>query len=158
MDQQNLEEQMMILRKKIIQLQLSKTLSHSMFQLLETIQSNSSIEIIQGEQVEVMHGNDLYEIFHITRPAMSKLIKECEKKNYVKKYISDKDKRYIKLSLTDEGKRVLLIAKNEINESMNWFFQQFDESELIEFVRMLHKINDVLDEFSKKEGSLNVKA
>lgn len=138
------------LKKRIHHLKLSDTLPMFQFKVLETIDLNSYEVELQGKKICAMRVNDLFETIHVSRPAMSKVLKDCEKKGYIHRYVSEKDKRYTYVSLSSNGKETFVCAKKEVESSINWMIAQFEQSERESFIMLMNKINGVLEEFEKK--------
>ncbi len=139
------------LKKKISHLQLSKTMSHSIFHILMMIEKQSKEMSVLDENIQAVPMNYLFDCIHVSKPAVSKMIKECESRGYIKKYVSDKDKRYMYISLTSKGQKDLLKAENEVRESIEWISSHFSDEEVDLYRNLVLKLNQVLDDFNRKD-------
>lgn len=137
------------LKKRIHHIRLSETLSGFMFGFLKIIREKSSVLFLNQEKREVIAVNELYELIHVSRPAISKALKECESKGYINRYVSDKDKRYMYVGLSEGGKQTLNIAENEIKESFEWILNQFSKDEILQIRNSVIKMTQVLKDFEK---------
>lgn len=137
------------MKKGIHHVRLSETLSGFMFGLLKMIRDKSSVVPLNQEDREVIAVNELYEYIHVSRPAISKALKECESKGYINRFVSDKDKRYMYVGLSECGRQTLNIAEKEIKESFEWILNQFSEDEILQIRKSVIKITQVLNDFEK---------
>lgn len=149
MENNELTREMLMLKKRIHHLKMSTSLSASVFGFLKTIHNHAVKQTFKDEEKTVMRLNDLFEKIHVSRPAISKILKECEMKEYVFRIASESDKRYVYVGLTEYGEKVLHQAECEINSSIQWMISQFDENEKEQMKNLIIKINQVLDEFMK---------
>ena len=152
MNEMSREQMKMIfeIKKKIHHLQLSQTLPISLFSLLKTVETCSQLIKIADQEIAAMKVNDLFNMIHVTRPAISKALKECESRGYVSRFTSEKDKRFSYVSLKEEGNKAIQAAEKEINESLNWISEQFDEKEKEQFRHLIVRFNQILSDFEKK--------
>lgn len=152
MDEIN-RKQMKILfeiKQKVHHLCLSPTLSMSLFSILKTIETQSKMIKIAGEEIVAMRVNDLFDTIHVSRPAISKALKECESRGYISRFISEKDKRFSYVSLKEKGKEVIFQSEAEIKESVGWIIAQFSDEEKEHFKNLMIRINQILDDFEKR--------
>ncbi len=105
---------------------------------------------IAGEEIVAMRVNDLFDTIHVSRPAISKALKECESRGYICRFTSEKDKRFSYVSLKEKGKEVIAQAEAEIKESMSWIVAQFSDDEKEQFKNLILRIDQILDDFEKK--------
>ena len=132
------------IKQKMHHLRLSPTLSMSLFSMLKTIDAQA------GEEIVAMRVNDLFDTIHVSRPAISKALKECESRGYICRFTSEKDKRFSYVSLKEKGKEVIAQAEAEIKESMSWIVAQFSDDEKEQFKNLILRIDQILDDFEKK--------
>lgn len=138
------------IKQKMHHLRLSPTLSMSLFSMLKTIDAQAVPMKIAGEEIVAMRVNDLFDTIHVSRPAISKALKECESRGYICRFTSEKDKRFSYVSLKEKGKEVIAQAEAEIKESMSWIVAQFSDDEKEQFKNLILRIDQILDDFEKK--------
>lgn len=138
------------IKHKMHHLKLSDTLPSSLFKLLKMIEKHSSVIKKTNEELVAMKVNDLYDMIHISRPALSKALKECEARGYLMRFVSEKDKRYSYVGLTEKGRFAIECAQNEVVESVNWIMDQFNDVEKEQFKYLSRRLFQILCNFEKK--------
>lgn len=84
--------------------------------------------------------NELIERQISTSGTMTVIVKNLEKKNYITKKSSNKDKRYFKIDLTKEGRQLVEKILPERKEQLNDFTSIFTEEEKDTLLNILYKV------------------
>lgn len=148
----DLMKTMFSLRKKIHHLQLSESMSQSVFLTLKMIHHYSEEMILSNQSVKAMKVNDIFRKAHVSRAMISKVLKECDMKGYLIIYVSEQDKRHKMVALSNEGILAMERAEREVAESIQWIESQFTLEERTMARTLLDKTDNVLERFREKNS------
>lgn len=80
----------------------------------------------------------------------SRLVAKLEKKGFIKRKISDSDRRQVEIKISDNGEKVFTKAAIELNEAILNTYDSLDRKELINFQETLLKLKALnIDEKEK---------
>ncbi len=86
----------------------------------------------------------------ISVPAVSRTLKNLEKRGLVQRIVNEQDRRSVKISLPESGMELLLCNLRRLESSMSHILSCFTDDELREMIRLQSKfINAVAAESSK---------
>lgn len=116
------------------------------FHLLHLIEKNEKkLEISDKEE----YGTSitlLSEKMHVSKPAVSRMVKELEKKEYVVRITSQSDKRMVFVTTTSKGKNEIAKAKEEAIFLISQMGEKLGESDSKELIRLLNRLHDIVNE------------
>lgn len=143
-DNLKLTRAMSLLRRVHVRSQRLTDMDHREFHLLVSIASrqNSAGGITIGE---------LAEMYNVSKPAISNLIKEKEEKGFVERQTDKSDRRVVWVKLTDAGKAELERAKRYWEELGEKIEQKFGEKNLDLFITLINRLAEVVNEIISEE-------
>lgn len=80
-------------------------------------------------------------ILNITQATMTPLVSRLEEKGYVKREVSQQDRRAKLLALTAEGEKILLAKHKKQHEAFTKIVTQLGRKDTEELIRILTRIN-----------------
>lgn len=101
----------------------------------------SALYYIGGENF-TLTPTKLNEVMLFSSGGITKLLNKLEEKNYIKRIISDEDKRSRFVQITQLGKEIMKEALKTITSFENKYFSKLNNKELEEFKTLLYKILD----------------
>ena len=109
------------------------------------------LDIIQrlerkGSQVKV---SDLSDTLGIPRPGVTRTVKEMEDKGYLKKEISEEDRRITYLFITEQGKKLSEKYNEQVFDELLSLAQDISEEDAECTIRTIHKIYEMMSERRK---------
>ncbi len=109
------------------------------------------LDIIQrlerkGSQVKV---SDLSDMLGIPRPGVTRTVKEMEDKGYLKKEISEEDRRITYLFITEQGKKLSEKYNEQVFDELLSLTQDISEEDAECTIRTIHKIYEMMSERRK---------
>lgn len=88
-----------------------------------------------------------------TKPATSKMLSVMEEKGYIERIMDKTDRRAVYIRLTQSGQTILDNAKESMSQFADHVIEQMGEKESEEFLRLLGRFIDVIEnETEKKKG------
>lgn len=78
-------------------------------------------------------------LLHVTVPAISRTLKNLEKKSYVTRTVNEKDRRSIHIILSDNGERVLLDNLRRFESNVERILKCFTDEELHSMIKLQTK-------------------
>lgn len=116
----------------------------------------SEVHCIEAiEKNEEPNVKKIAESLYMTRGAISKLTKKLIKKNLIKTYQKDNNKKEIYFSLTDQGRTIFQIHEKlhkEFLERDKIVFEQMTEDQFQNMLNFLESYSNHLDAEIKKQG------
>ena len=88
----------------------------------------------------------LSEKLNVSMPRIVSLINSLEKKELIIKKQDKEDKRKIIITITENGKNIILNKKEEAVYKISKIIECLGEEEYNEYIRLLKKINKIIDE------------
>lgn len=110
------------------------------------IEEKATTKEIDGIAVNVSTIADLEAVMKVSKPAISRLLKELEQKGYISRIPSSQDKRNIYLSLTKEGSTLLQKQVACMDHRTNLFMEKLGMEDAHALIRILRKIPSVMEE------------
>lgn len=109
------------------------------------------LDIIQrlerkGSQVKV---SALSDTLGIPRPGVTRTVKEMEDKGYLKKEISEEDRRITYLFITEQGKKLSEKYNEQVFDELLSLTQDISEEDAECTIRTIHKIYEMMSERRK---------
>ena len=83
---------------------------------------------------------------HMTMSAASKKITILEKKGFIERYVSDKDRRNVYIVLTPKGKEICEEEKAKKHAWMKEVIRRMGKRDAKQMVRLLNKMFDVMEQ------------
>ena len=122
------------------------------FVLLHTILENGhQLEFITDEEMIGMTVSDLSEILLVSRPAISRMINELERKGFIQRVSTCSDRRLVYVCIAPLGKEALQAAWHRAYEGLNALIEKMGEQEIKELIRILNKLHTVVYELANDE-------
>lgn len=100
----------------------------------------------KGSQVKV---SDLSDTLGIPRPGVTRTVKEMEDKGYLKKEISEEDRRITYLFITEQGKKLSEKYNEQVFDELLSLPQDISEEDAECTIRTIHKIYEMMSERRK---------
>lgn len=116
------------------------------FHLLHLIDKNEKQLEAAGKVEQGTSITLLSEKMHVSKPAVSRMVKELEKKEYVVRVTSQSDKRMVFVATTSKGKAVVEKAKKEAILLISQMGEKLGESDSKELIRLLNRMHDIVNE------------
>lgn len=102
--------------------------------------------IMKLNDKDLVKMSDLSAYFQITPAAVSQLIKNFEKKNWIERIVLDNDRRSVYIKVSDEAKQMMQSCEKHMTDSLLEFIEALGEDDAQAFVRIL----EAGIEFSKR--------
>ncbi len=99
------------------------------------------IDCLEGE-VSI---KELTNFCHVSMPAVSRMLHSMEKKGYLKRYASRKDKRTTFVKLTDLGKAYKEEAQNKVTNFIEKVSKQMGEEKMRQFTKLFWEFIDMME-------------
>ena len=94
--------------------------------------------------------SELAEYAHALPPAVSRSIKALEEKGYVRRLVSQKDRRNTTVQITESGQEILQESNDIVNEFIRRVFEKTDKEEMARLVRYVqHQYKLAKEELEK---------
>lgn len=100
---------------------------------------------LNGSENEVVAG-DLAKVMNVSTPRIAALLKKMEGNGLIVRYDSPRDARKTVVEITSEGKNYLDKIKEDVLKRTELLFERIGKNDLEEFLRIAHRIKDVLEE------------
>lgn len=95
--------------------------------------------------------SEIQSTLHISKPAVSQVLNNLEKKGYIARSIATGDRRKIMVTLTADGEAELDNAMRCQDERMGRVFEQFGEENIRVFIRLVNRLMDILEDLNTSE-------
>lgn len=94
--------------------------------------------------------SELAEYAHALPPAVSRSVKALEEKGYVRRLVSQKDRRNTTVQITESGQEILQESNDIVNEFIRRVFEKTDKKEMARLVRYVqHQYKLAKEELEK---------
>ena len=94
--------------------------------------------------------SELAEYTHALPPAVSRSIKALEKKEYVRRFVDQKDRRNTLVEITESGQKVLQESNDIMDEFIHRVFEKTDKEEMARLVTYIYQQYDMAKEELEK--------
>ncbi|MCL2472725.1 MAG: MarR family transcriptional regulator [Treponema sp.] len=91
---------------------------------------------------------------HITKPAVTYLLNSFEKEGYITRSIDTNDRRRIDINLTIKGKELVKTHRESHEVFINEVLARFGESNSRDFIRLLNRFADIIDELREERKNV----
>ena len=88
--------------------------------------------------------SELAEVFDVKKSAITAIITRLWEKGFIQRTRDENDRRLVYLALTDQGNEMFQKTEERIHSLVESFITQFDQEEIIQFLKMYDKLNDIL--------------
>lgn len=88
---------------------------------------------------------------HISKPAVSQVLNNLEKKGYIVRAIDSGDRRKITVTLTRDGESELASAIGCRDRLLERVFEEFGHENVRTLIRLVNRLMDILEETGKAE-------
>ena len=139
------------MQKQMHRISASGTLPPAIFHLLHLIYHNSSTMNIDGKEVMAYEVSDFAKTLKVSKPAISKVLRECEAKGYCKKVTMSDDKRKSVVILQEKGIRLCQNVDAQMRRKMDQVIDQLGEADAREFIRIMTRLQEIIKKIYKKE-------
>jgi DNA-binding MarR family transcriptional regulator len=100
---------------------------------------------------------DLAELLGVSRPAVTKLLNTLEEKGFIKRYVSDVDKRSTAIELTPDGFYAYQNANVNIYKLSDKLTNDLGIVETTNFIKLLEKVDGIYETLLKERLQTNNK-
>ena len=94
--------------------------------------------------------SDLISLMQTTKPALSQLLNALEEKGYLKRSISNYDRRSVALTITDEGNAVLEGHIKKTNSFLEEVINEFGTENTKKLIDLFNKLSEIVKEIKKE--------
>ena len=102
------------------------------------------IDCLEGEEGEVSI-TELTNFCHVSMPAVSRMLHSMEKKGYLERYASRKDKRTTFVKLTDLEKTYKEEAQKKVTKFIEKVSKQMGEEKMRQFTKLFWEFVDMME-------------
>jgi DNA-binding MarR family transcriptional regulator len=88
--------------------------------------------------------SELAEVFDVKKSAITAIITRLWEKGLIQRTRDENDRRLVYLALTDKGNDLFQKTEERIHALVESFITQFDQDEIVSFLKMYDKLNDIL--------------
>lgn len=133
-------------------------LTHKLYQ----IQRDSLSFLLKGEDGVLLFLNEhkettpsiISKVFKVSSARVASTLNSLEKKDYIKRIQSDKDKRVTYIELTKKGIEESLTLKNKYYNSLNKLFNELGEKDTVKALEILEKTIGIINRSINEEENL----
>lgn len=118
--------------------------------MLSIYKFGESIEY-ENEMCQWIYLSTIIERSKVSKAAISRTIHECEEKQYISLVKHTEDKRKMCVILRKKGYEELMFFKNHMDRYMDTIIEKMGEKDLQELIRIVIKLNEILEETGKEE-------
>lgn len=116
------------------------------------IHSLSMAEYVLMKRVsETASLTEIREYLSITKAAVSQMLSSLEKRGFLTREIDREKRRNIIVFLTPAGQQILQVKDNEADSRFAKIITEMGESDTLEFIRLITKMNDALKASIEKQ-------
>ena len=134
-------------RKLSISYALSLGVRMNELHILKGIAENAS-----GDERQCVNVSDIQSTMHITKPAVSQMLKALEKKGYIARETDKNDRRRVEVTLTAEGKEILRKGGAEADAMIEKVVARFGEENTVKLTELFNRLAEIMDDL-KQEAS-----
>lgn len=119
------------------------------FKTLHLIERYGEEMNINGIQGKAMSVSDISASFQVSKPAISRMLKDCEKRGYVIRTTPSDDKRRSVLFISELGSKTLAQGHHEIRNLSIYFLDVIGEEDVETLKRIIKKLLKCIDDTEK---------
>ncbi|WP_010650195.1 MarR family winged helix-turn-helix transcriptional regulator [Oceanobacillus massiliensis] len=116
---------------------------------ITTDQFSTLNQILKQEQCT---STDIASAFGIGKSAVTAQINRLHAKGLIKRKRDEADRRVIYLSVTDKGKEFVEYTQDKVYSYIGEHLSHFEEEEIIEFMRSLEKLANLMENNKEVDG------
>ena len=94
---------------------------------------------------------EIREYLSITKAAVSQMLSSLEKRGFLTREIDRENRRNLIVFLTPAGQQILQVKDNEADSRFAKIITEMGESDTLEFIRLITKMNDALKASIEKQ-------
>ncbi len=140
------------LKKKFMKYPMLLGVSHQSMIVLRILK-NSSVEI--GDNLLGMKTSEISKTLKVTKPAITQMINDLEKKGYVERKLTKNDRRVVYVCLTEEGNAFLHQTEEMLFSGLDKLLHKLGEHDTMELIRIFDKLLDIIPDFKCKSNDDN---
>lgn len=131
-------------RKTIHKISFHKIITPGEFMMLMSIHCEVEKNKENNKNVLGIRVSELSNRLHASKPAISRMIKNVEEKEYVERIIDKNDRRNVYVNLTSNGKSIIENAKKDADQELILILDQLGEEDTKELMRICNKLVDII--------------
>lgn len=116
------------------------------FYLLMQIKEQAVLVTLDQQMRRLTRISDLCQSAEVSKPAISRALRDLEEKGYIERINSKRDRRNVYVNLTEPGENVLHRQKEVMDRRTNLFIEKLGETDRSHFTRILNRIPDIMQE------------
>lgn len=115
---------------------------HPLYQLRmrDVMTLGSILEEMEKSEVGMIKMSDVSNLFKITPAAVSQMVKEYEKKGWIKRVILENDRRSVYLQVTSQAQALLQHNQEKVMQGIVDFIRYLGDEDSEAFIRILDKM------------------
>ncbi len=137
-----IDDKLRRVKQLIMQMPVSKEISHSEFGLMNVIN-----EYITPDGITV---SQIAEVMDITPPAVSRTLKALDEKGFIERRTNVLNRRSTIVTLTEKGEQILSSAQKNMLSMMSFVGKQMGEERVSEFNLLFGEVLEHMAEYIKQ--------
>lgn len=126
------------------------TMPQALFHVLHLIYHNGTRVSMENHLVITYEVSELAKTLKVSKPAISKVLRECEAKGYCKKSNMSEDKRKSVVILEEKGIQLCQQVDAIMMQKMDEMIDSLGVDDTLEFIRIMNRLQDILNDMFKK--------
>ncbi|BBF43895.1 transcriptional regulator, MarR family [Lachnospiraceae bacterium KM106-2] len=121
----------------------------------ETTQTETFIMMMisrHEEENKIIKVSDIAHHLNNTMPAISRMLKQLEQKNYIVRTTDANDRRSVIIKLTEEGRKVVASQTEMLDQLTNRVVERFGSDDLEELIELIKKMQTIIQEEMSRDG------
>jgi DNA-binding MarR family transcriptional regulator len=110
--------------------------------------------IDQDEEAEQTTHHAMHETLCVSKAAVSQILGSLEKRGYIRRAIDRDNRRKIIITLTKKGKSAVDKGQKHMDDLVASIIERFGEEDVRDFVRLLDRFAEVVDETVNKSRGI----
>ena len=99
--------------------------------------------------------SELAEYMHVSVPAVSQMLRGMETRGWIRRAMSEEDRRVCYVVLTDDGRKSLRNAAKRISGKMDYMLERLGPEDTEQLLRLFDRLEEILEE-DRKEGKTSL--
>lgn len=149
--QEQLFRVMFEVRKNARNLSFADNIPPAVFHLLLMIHKHGKEMEYEGSMCKAIEGHELFHCIKVSKPAVSRLLKNCESKGYVARIDSKEDRRAMVVVLLEKGRLELEESEKQAKITTSRIFDEIGQDDVEELIRIFSKMNLVISSFKERK-------
>ncbi|HBL83971.1 MAG: hypothetical protein A2Y17_00100 [Clostridiales bacterium GWF2_38_85] len=101
--------------------------------------------------------SDIQNDLHITKPAVSQMLSNLEKKGYISREIDTKDRRKISVIITPEGQKILKQSCDNTDRMLGKLVERFGVDNTKQLTELFTKLVDIFEDLKLEASQAEIK-